>query len=141
MAIGGGYRGTGKGTLVSFDFKTREVKTLAPGNAELGSMKNAREIVYLPESDSMLFGGQAYVVGGRQEGGRTKGGRALTRAYDCAKDRYMLLDAGPTTYGYSSGWMYDAKRKNVYAIDCHGQCWALHVEAASLNLLEKAPAQ
>ena len=134
----GGRDGRRKGTprisrLACFDFKTKVIENLKPENTDLAVMGGVREMVYVPDADIVLFGSAPYHVGGGAKG------RTLTHVYDCGKNRYMLLDAGPVTYGHSSGWMYDPKRKNVYAIDCHGTCWALHVDAATLTLLDKAP--
>jgi hypothetical protein len=127
--------------MTFFDFKTREVGVLKPENAHLSRIRNAREMVYVPEADVVLFGWAASTGGnkGGEKRDKKTAGRSYTLAYDCARNRFMLLDAGPTTYGHSSGWMYDAKRKNVYAINCHGNCWALHVDAETLKLLDKAP--
>ena len=74
-------------------------------------------------------------------GAGSAGAVVAARASEDPGRSVLLLDAGPATYGYSSGWMYDARRRNVYAIDCHGQCWALHVDAESLKLLSEAPAE
>jgi Galactose oxidase, central domain len=133
MGFGGGYGKKGDGRITFFDFKTKVVDDLRPENKSLGIMSNTREMVYVPEADILLFGSDPYRVGGGRKG------RTLTRVYDCGKNKYMLLDAGSTSYGNSSGWMYDAKRKNVYVINSGGQVWALHIDAKSLKLLDKAP--
>jgi hypothetical protein len=128
--------------MTFFDFKTKEVGSLKPGNAHLSRIRNAREMVYIPEVDVVLFGSAATAGGGKKNGekrGRKKRGPSYTLAYDCARNRYMLLDAGSTTYGFSSGWMYDQKRKTVYAMNCHGQCWALRVDPKTLKLLGEPP--
>ena len=137
MGFGGSdgkRRGNPRPSRISFfDFKTRAIEDLKPENTEIAVMGGVREMVYVPDADIVLFGSRPYTVGSGKKG------RTLTHIYDCAKNRYMLLDAGGVTYGHSSGWMYDAKRKNVYAIHCRGQCWALHVDPKTLKLLDKAP--
>ncbi len=133
MGYGGGYGKKGDGRVTFFDFKTRVVDDLKPGNAELGKMRNTREMVYVPEADVVLFGSDPYRVGGGRKG------RTLTRVYDCEKNKYFLLDAGSVAYGHSTGWMYDAKRKTAYVITCRGAIWAMRIDAKSLKLLEKPP--
>jgi Galactose oxidase, central domain len=133
MGFGGGYGKKGDGRITFFDFKTKVVDDLRPENKQLGVMHNTREMVYIPEADIVLFGSDPYRVGGGRKG------RTLTRVYDCEKNKYMLLDAGSVGYGHSTGWMYDAKRKNVYVSNYRGQVWALHIDAKSLKLLDKAP--
>jgi hypothetical protein len=49
----------------------------------------------------------------------------------------FLLDAGSVPDGYSVGWMYDAKRKLVYAFTVTGEAWAVRVNPATAKLLEK----
>ncbi|MFC1479811.1 kelch repeat-containing protein, partial [Planctomycetota bacterium] len=133
LGYGGGYGKRGDGRIDSFDFKTKKLTTIMPANSDIGKMANTREMVYIPEADIVLFGSDPFRVGDKKKG------RILTRVYHCEKNTYMLLDAGSVTYGHSSGWMYDAKRKNVYAISCRGQCWAMHIDPKSLTLLEKPP--
>jgi hypothetical protein len=133
MGYGGGYGKRGDGRITFFDFKTKVVDNLKPENTKLGIMANTREMVYVPGADIVLFGSDPYRVGGGRKG------RTLTRVYDCEKNRYMLLDAGSVAYGHSCGWMYDAKRKNVYVATYRGQLWALHVEPKTLKLLDKPP--
>jgi hypothetical protein len=47
------------------------------------------------------------------------------------------MDAGPAADGHESGWMYDAKRKLVYAFSTHGEAWALRIEPETARLLDK----
>ena len=129
---GGGYARKANGTLVTFDFKTRAVETITPANSELAKTDNARELAYVEHADWMLIG-EGLVVGD------PKTGKQYTRIYDCQKNRVALLDAGPVpgpTYNF--GWMYDAKRKLVYAMNDVGQVWALKLEPKTATLLDKS---
>jgi hypothetical protein len=129
LGWGGGYGKNGDGTLRSFDFKTRAIQVFKPGNLKLGAMYNTREMVYVEHADMVLFG----------SGGRKVGKTVYTIAYDCAKNKYLLLDAGPVTYGHGAAWMYDAKRKLVLATShTRGIAYALKLDPKTATLLEKA---
>ncbi|HUX03208.1 MAG: hypothetical protein WBD63_11720 [Phycisphaerae bacterium] len=39
--------------------------------------------------------------------------------------------------GYSTGWMYDAKRRLVYVFTVLGEAWAIEIESKTARLLEK----
>jgi len=39
--------------------------------------------------------------------------------------------------GYSTGWMYDAKRRLVYVFTVLGEAWAIEIESKTAGLLEK----
>jgi hypothetical protein len=134
--VGGGYQRQSNGTLLAFDFRSRAVETLAPANAEWGKTRNARELVYVEHADWVLFGDQH-----RQ--GDEKTGKLYTRVYDCAKNKMLLLDAGdladprdPAWVTYSTGWMYDARRKLVYVFGIRGEAWALKIQPPTAKLLD-----
>ena len=142
LGWGGGYGNRGDGTITAFDFKTKAVEKVTPQNLELGRTRGTREMVYVPDADLVLFGSEAYRVGavdGTDKEEDVKGGRRLTRIYDCAKNRYVLLDGGPVAYGHSAGWMYDTQRRCAYVITYRGECWAMRIDPQSLTLLDKAP--
>lgn len=96
----------------------------------MGKTRNAREMAYVEHADWVLIGDNV-----RQAD--PKSGRVYTRVYDCGKNRMGLLDAGPVPDGYGVGWMYDAKRRLVYAFTFRGELWALRIETESVRLLDK----
>ena len=49
----------------------------------------------------------------------------------------FLLDAGSAPDRYSAGWMYDARRKRIYACSTSGAAWALRIEPTTAKLLER----
>jgi len=134
LGWGGGYAKKGDGSLTLFDFKTRSLQKTLPANAELGKLRNTREMVYLAHADCVLFGSTPYATS------KAKDAKQYTVVYDCAKNRYLLLDAGATYYGHSSGWVYDAVRKLVYVLTHTGRAAALRLDPASVRFLEKPPA-
>jgi hypothetical protein len=127
---GGGYSKVSNGTLVSFDFKSQAVETLTPQNAELAKTRCARELAYVEHADWVLIG-ELYPPG------EQKVAKRYTRVYDCGSSKMFLLDAGNAPDGYSVGWMYDAKRKLVYAFTVAGEAWAMKIEPKTAKLLEK----
>ena len=50
---------------------------------------------------------------------------------------FNSLDAGNVPDGYSTGWMYDAKRRLVYGFTVLGEAWAIEIEPKTARLLEK----
>ena len=129
--LGGGYAKTSNGSLLAFDFTDKTLTTLAPENRDLGKIAGCtRELVYVAHADWMLIGYNFRV-------GDAKAGKSYTRVYDCAQNRYYLLDAGPVADGYSAGWMYDAKRKLVYSFATSGEAHALKLDPKSAQLLER----
>jgi hypothetical protein len=134
LGWGGGYNRAGDGRLTTFDFKTREVTKLTPAAAALGRIRNTREMVYVDPADWVVFA-EPYVGGG------AKTPRPYLRIYDCAANRYHLLDAGrgPQMKVHGQGWCWDAKRKLVYVITIRGAVYALKLDAASAKLVDVAP--
>ena len=128
--VGGGYGKKSDGSLLAFDFATKKLTRLTPDNAELGQTTCAREQAYAEHADWMLIGEQVRT-------GDPKTGPHLTRIYDCAKNKMFLLDAGPAADGHESGWMYDARRKLVYAFSTRGDAWALRLEPKTAKLIER----
>lgn len=129
-SVGGGYSKTSNGTLLTFEFATKTLDLLIPENAELAKTGCARELVYVEHADWMLIGHNVRV-------GDPKTGKNYTRVYDCAKNKMFLLDAGLVPDGYGAGWMYDARRKLVYAFTTGGEAWALKIEPKTARMLEK----
>lgn len=132
MGWGGGYMKAGDGTLTTFDFKSRNVEKITPGNLELGRIRNTREMVYLDHADWVLFAEPL----ARSSG---KAAKRYLRIYDCARNKYFLLDAGsgPGAPVHSQGWCYDARRKLLYVITYRGSIHALKVEPASAKLQDR----
>jgi len=127
--VGGGYGKMSQGTFLAFDFKTHALSPIVPQNAEKARTHNAREMAYVEHADCVLIG-ELLVEGDK------KTGRSLTRIYDCERNKIVLLDAGPVPDGNSVGWMYDAKRKLVYAFTFRGEAWALKLNMAAPKLEE-----
>ena len=131
----GGWKKTGDGRLVAFYFQDRRIEKLKPANADLGRLSDAREMVYVAHADWMLFG-EPYSEGKDKDAG------PYVRAYDCAGNRWILLDidgfpAGPQ---HSQGWMYDAKRKLVYVVDTNRWgVWALRLDPKTVRIRTDTP--
>jgi hypothetical protein len=123
---GGGYQKKGDGTLRAFDFKTRAITVLKPGNLDLGKIQNTREMVYATHTDLVLFGSKPV----------KRGKKTATLAYDCAADAYRLLDAGEAIYGHGAAWQYDARRKLVLVTDHRGAACVLRLEPKTATWLE-----
>jgi hypothetical protein len=137
--VEGGYAKLSNGTFCAFDFGSRSLSTLSPDNAEVAQTRNARELVYVDHADWML-------IGDLVPRGNEKTGPFYTRVYDAGKNRMFLLDAGGFDDGrggrwisYSSGWMYDAKRRLVYVFTIRGEAWALKINPKTAQLLEHLP--
>ncbi len=131
----GGWKKPGDGGLVAFHFEGRRIEKLTPANAELGGLVDASEATYVAHADWMIVG-EPYVAG---EG---KDARKYVRAYDCAGNRWILLDIDGFPPGrlYNQGWMYDAKRKLVYVADANRWgVWALRLDPATVKILDKEP--
>jgi hypothetical protein len=132
LGWGGGYMKAGDGRLTAFDFATRRVERIDPANADLGRIRNTREMVYLDHADWVAFAEPLMH-------GDAKTGKPYLRIYDCAGNRYALLDAGkgPAAAVHSQGWCYDAKRRLVIVITYRGEVWALRLDPATASLLPK----
>jgi hypothetical protein len=116
--VSGGYSKTSNGQLLAFDFKTKTLQTITPENSQWAKTHCAREMVYVEPADWI-------VIGELYPPGEEKGVKRSTRVYDCGKNAMFLLDAGDVPDGYSTGWMYDAKRGLVYVFTYRGEAWAL----------------
>jgi hypothetical protein len=143
FAYTGGWKKTGDGGLVVFDFESRRIRKLSPANAELGRLSYTREVVYVEHADWLLFGTPYPWPGG-------KGAGHYVRAYDCTGNRWMLLqlEGFPIrgTKGLnigalsSQGWLYDSKRKLVYVVDANSWgVWALRLDPKTVKVLTAAP--
>jgi hypothetical protein len=128
--VGGGYSKLSSGELLAFDFKTKTISTITPENPQWAKTHNGRELAYVEHADWIL-------IGELHPAGEEKAGKRYTRVYDCAKNRMCLLDAGNVPAGYSTGWMYDAKRKLVYVFTYRGEAWTMKLVPESAKLLEQ----
>jgi len=135
LGWGGGYAKKGDGSITTFGFETRKLGRLLPANIALGKLRNTREMVYLDHADCVLFGSTPHVHGDPKTPKRT------TVVYDCARNRYLLLDAGEVPYGHSTGWMVDPSRKLVYVFTYRGAAHALRLDPQTATLLEKPPSK
>lgn len=135
LGWGGGYAKAGDGRLTTFDFKTRRLETIMPAGAELGRIMNTREMAYVDHADWVAFA-ETYP---RDD---PKPARPYLRVYDCARNRYFLLDTGPgpEIKVYGQGWCYDAQRKLLFVITYRGAVYALRFDPAGAKLLEAPPA-
>lgn len=129
-SVGGSYGKVSNGTLMSFSFKTRALEVITPANPELGKTNCARELAYVDHADWLL-------IGHNVQRGDPKTGKTLTRIYDCAANRYFLLDAGPVPDGYGAGWMYDVKRKLTYSFTTGGEAWAIRIDPQAAQRIEE----
>jgi hypothetical protein len=124
----------GDGALYAFGFKDRKLEKITPAGIEIGKIRQAREMVYAEHADMILFG-YAWPDERSKE-------KKYVRAYDCAKNRWLLLDLGgfPDGGQRSHGWMYDARRKLVYVVNANRWgVWALRLDPATLKPLTEAP--
>lgn len=129
--VGGGYGKSNNGSLLTFDFSTKALTLLTPENVEVAKSGGCmRELAYVEHADWMLIGLNLRV-------GDLKTGKTYTRIYDCANNKYYLLDAGPVPDSHESGWMYDGKRKLVYAFSTQAEAWVLKIDPKTAHLLEK----
>jgi hypothetical protein len=128
------WREAGDGTLHAFGFEDRKLEKITPANLELGKITKAREMTYVAHADMVLFG-WPYPD-------QEAGGKKYVRAYDCAKNRWLLLDVGgfPSGGYQSHGWMYDAKRKLVYVVNGNKWgVWALKLDPKTVKILAAKP--
>jgi galactose oxidase-like protein len=113
-----------KGKIHVLDLETKKVVVLTPkGSAKL---KNTflREAVYNPEADIFLWAWQSP-------------GKML--AYEPKGNRWVTLDvAGNAPFSFSSGHVYDAKRKLHWVATGGGtvHCLRLDVKTANMKTLE-----
>jgi hypothetical protein len=133
LGWGGGYKERGDGSLTTFDFATRKLEKILPENIDLGKIADSREMVYVADEDCILFGSEA------RSSSDAKSGKQLTLVYNCAKNRYLLLDGGEVAYGHSAGWMYDSKQELVHVFTYQGEAYSLDLDLDSATVYEQAP--
>jgi hypothetical protein len=144
LGFGGGYGKIGDGSITAYDFKTHALEKLTPAGAELGVIHNTREMMYAGHAAWVAFA-EPFVVGLKKGDDEDKARKLKQwlRIYDCAANRYHLLDAGAGPGSRQSvhgqGWCYDMKRKLIYVLTIHGEPWALRLDPASAKLIDAAP--
>jgi hypothetical protein len=127
----GGYRKRSDGQLHRFDFKSGQTSVVQPANAKLGQIGFFRETVYLSHCDWILN------IDVRRTDAEDKSSPICDRVYDCANNRWMLVQFGPETakvQGVGQGLVYDEKRELVYSIQRDGRVWALKVDAGKVKV-------
>jgi hypothetical protein len=129
-SVGATYGKLGNGTFLAFDFKTKAVTPVTPENVEIAQIGSSRELTYVAHADWMI-------VSELYRHGDAKTGKTYMRVYDCEKNKWFLLDAGPVGTGWGAGWMYDARRKLVHCFTFNGQAWTIRIDPATAKLIEK----
>ncbi|MFC1479658.1 kelch repeat-containing protein [Planctomycetota bacterium] len=120
------------GSICFYDFKKNTVTKLMPSNTEFGKLGNAREIAYINHADMLVFAWRY------MKNPKDRKGKPYTRLYDCAKNRWLLLDAGGyIPHHHSSGVHYDQKRKIVLALDIRGNVFAFNLDPKSAKLISE----
>lgn len=116
------------GTLYSFDFTSRKVEKIVPANLDYGKARNCREMIYVVHADYLLL-----------VEGTTKEGKYYNRVYDCARNRWLLIETGAEDQvqmsRHSTGLAYDGRRKVVFAITAKGKVWALKLKLGRAKVL------
>jgi hypothetical protein len=123
------------GQIWSADLKSGEVKKLNPAGWEsITGARFAREAVYLPKDDLLLFGFLMSIDGKLQ-----------VPVYDCAGNRWLsaampgaeFMNAGKPGSSVDLGLVYDAKRELIWAtltsLKKEGALRVCRVDAASLG--------
>jgi hypothetical protein len=131
-----------KGDVVAYDMKSGQAARLAPAGMAAQPAMSCREVVYLPQFDSVLVGC------------RVRDARAMMRwaVFDCEKNAWkaVLLSgddpiSGPkgraaqNAFSAELGLMHDAKRRLIWAVDSHTNVFALRLDlktADSISLAE-----
>ena len=132
-----GYGKPFDGHVWTVDIKSGEVKKLVPTGQELGDrFAKVDRSCYDPVNDLLLLG--SYLKDER--------GHSPTPAYDCAKNRWVLLDLAyevemhndytrrKMPNDHSDALMFDAKRKLIWGCDTNGQVYVLRLDASKANL-------
>ncbi|HOX07379.1 MAG TPA: kelch repeat-containing protein [Planctomycetota bacterium] len=115
------------GAVYACSIKGGAVEKLSPANPGLGQV-GFREAVYVEHCDWVLLAATV-----------AQGGKSHHVVYDCDKNRWILLEAGPLAAKMSNrgiGLMYDAKRKLVYAMSEGGGTFALRIDPQTAKVVE-----
>jgi hypothetical protein len=128
-------KGGSHGQVWACDLKTGVVAKLDPaGQNRIECARFARESVYLPGADLVLFG---YLL--------AQGERTVVPLYDCAKNRWLcavmpgaeFINAGKPGSSVDLGLVHDARRNLVWATLCNlrgtGALQVCRVDAATLD--------
>lgn len=123
--------GQGSGDVLSYDVKSGQVSALGPAGKGSAVFKNVRfrELVYLPEFDSVLIASRIPDAEGKMRWPLYDGGNNAWKAV-------LLSGSEPTgkDYNVSLGLMYDAKRKLIWAADHAASISALRLDLKTADV-------
>ncbi|MBL8028114.1 MAG: T9SS type A sorting domain-containing protein [Fibrobacteres bacterium] len=116
-------------SVQSYNLETEILTNVTTVNSAVAVINNNnfREVVYLPDQDILFFGG------------KNSGAHLI---YDCSSERFDTVRIEPSTLftgGYSTGLMYDAKRKIIWQVDQKLEINAMRPQNL-MTLLEKQKA-
>ncbi len=129
-ASGKGYTEVKEGSVWSYDVKTGAAVDLKAANAEKVKFETetARESVYLPDADMILF---------------MAGGKDSHYVYDVAKNAWKSVRLKPNNVAASnligSGLVYDPKRKIAFIVGADANGWnvfAMRFDPATAEFVE-----
>lgn len=132
-----GYGKPFDGQVWALDLKTNVVKALSPAGMEHADrFANVDKSCYDAANDLLLLG--TFL--------KNAGDHTPTPAYDCAGNRWVLLDLkyetgkrfNNTTRAFpqnrSDGMMFDPQRKLIWGTDTNSQVWVLKLTAEKANV-------
>ena len=129
---GYGEKSKYNGVIHAFDMETGKVGKLTPrGTAGAEAIPYLCQIRYDVENDLLLVGATLPP---------DNSGFRRTPAYDCAGDRWVSLKIGGTDpsgkagRNVSLGLMYDARRKQFWAVDTKSKVYALRLDPRTADL-------
>ena len=121
--------------VLAVSLRDGKLRRLSAPPPELAAIRCVREMAYVEHADWVITN-QPYDTAHESSGpGR------LYRVYDCAADKWSLLDTGPgpTAMCVLQGLFYDARRRLVFLMNQSGTVWVLRIDPAKASLLTKPP--
>ncbi len=132
-----GYEKKFEGTVYALDPDSGRVTALKPAGTEQAiRFATIDRTCYDAANDLLLMG--TYL--------KDSGEQTPTPAYDCAENRWVLLDIAYTTgerlnnvrrdfpHGRSDALMHDARRNLIWGVDTKGQVYVLRLERKTANV-------
>lgn len=129
---------TGEGQVWTYDFKTGAVKAMNPPNKDAVKVgRFAREAVYLPKADLVMFG---YLL--------KDGERTVVPFYDCEKNIWLGAEMAGSAFinrrgapgsSVDLGLVYDPDRDLVWGVLCRLAPGALNVLRVDRDALDLKP--